>query len=115
GALRPEIELILGFGGVRDCFQVIVSAEDVARGKPDPESFLKALALINDRAGQAMSPRECLVIEDSIHGVHAAHLAGMLCLAVTNSYPEGELSEADLIIDSLAALTLKQAEALFMP
>jgi beta-phosphoglucomutase len=113
GALRQEIEMILEFGGLGDCFQVIVSAEDVERGKPDPESFLKALALINDRTGQTILPGQCLVIEDSIHGIHAAHLAEMICLAVTNSYPKDKLSEADLTVDSLAELSPKQAETLF--
>lgn len=113
GALRREIEMILEQGGIRDCFDVIVSAEDVDRGKPDPETFLKALALINERAGQGISPAECLVIEDSIHGIHAAHLAGMKCLALTTSYPKDELSEADCVEGSAAGLSLDRAEALF--
>jgi beta-phosphoglucomutase-like phosphatase (HAD superfamily) len=41
------------------------------------------------------------VIEDSLHGVTAAHAAGMKCLAVTNSYSADELSEADWVTDSL--------------
>jgi HAD superfamily hydrolase (TIGR01509 family) len=113
GALRHEIEMILKYGGIQDCFHIIVSAEDVERGKPDPESFLKALALINERNGQSISPGECLVIEDSIHGIHAAHHARMKCLAVTNSYPKDKLSEADSIVSSLAGLTLEQAVKLF--
>src|ERR1700754_3745664 len=47
GALRHEIELILQQAGVRDCFQTVVSAEDVARGKPDPEAFRRAYAALN--------------------------------------------------------------------
>ncbi|HEX8088678.1 MAG TPA: HAD family phosphatase [Blastocatellia bacterium] len=113
GALRREIELILEQGGIRDCFGVIVSAEDVERGKPDPETFLKALALINERAGQDISPGECLVIEDSIHGVRAARLAGMKCLALTTSYPKDELSEADCVEGSPAELSLERAGMIF--
>ena len=113
GALRREIELILECGGVRDCFPTIVSAEDVTRGKPDPESFLKALALINERSGEQIAPGQCLVIEDSIHGIRAARLAGMRQLAVTNSYPKDQLSEADSVVDSLEGFSLKQAEMLF--
>src|SRR5215216_3409870 len=94
GALRREIEMILECGGVLDCFSIIVSAEDVTRGKPDPESFQKALALINERNGEVIAPNECLVIEDSIHGIRAARLAGMKRLAVTNSYLKDQLSEA---------------------
>lgn len=113
GALRHEIELVLKYGGVRDCFQIIVSAEDVERGKPDPESFLKALALINERGGLMISPGECLVIEDSIHGIHAARLAKMRCLAVTNSYPKEKLAEADRVVSSLAGLSPEQMKLLF--
>src|ERR1043166_2477460 len=47
GALRPEIDAILSTAGLSDDFKVIVSAEDVARGKPEPEIFLKALAQLN--------------------------------------------------------------------
>jgi HAD superfamily hydrolase (TIGR01509 family) len=115
GALRREIELILECGRVEDCFQAIVSAEDVTRGKPDPESFLKALALINERNGYAIAPGECLVIEDSIHGIQAARLAGMRRLAVTNTYSKDQLSEADSVVDSLAEFSVKQAEMLFEP
>jgi beta-phosphoglucomutase len=115
GALRHEIEMVLECGRIRDCFPIVVSAEDVERGKPDPESFLKALALINERNAQSMSPRECLVIEDSLHGIHAAHSAGMRCLAVTNSYPKDVLSEADCVVDTLANLSMGQAEKLFAP
>jgi len=113
GALRHEIDLILECGGVLDCFQTIVSAEDVTRGKPDPESFLKALALINQRTGESIAPNQCLVIEDSIHGIRAARLAGMKRVAVTNSYTKDQLSEADSVVDSLAGLSLRQAESLF--
>ncbi len=106
GALRREIELVLDFGGVRDCFLAIVSAEDVARGKPDPESFLKAHGIINAHAAARISPQECLVIEDSLHGVEAAHLAGMPVLAVTNSYSKDQLSKADFVIESLDGLSI---------
>jgi beta-phosphoglucomutase len=115
GALRREIELILEYGGVRDCFPVVVSAEDVTRGKPDPESFLKAIALINERSGERVAPSQCLVVEDSIHGIQAARLAGMKCLAVTNSYPEQRLSHADRVVRSLAEFSLKKAKTIFDP
>lgn len=113
GALRHEIDLILHHGGVRDYFQAIVSAEDVTRGKPHPEPFLKALSLINSEREEAIEPRHCLVIEDSIHGVRAAHEAGMLCLAVTNSYDRDALSRAERVVESLEDLTLAEIETLF--
>src|SRR6266851_3231976 len=69
GALRAEIELVLKYGGLRDRFRVIVSAEDVPRGKPHPDPFLKACELLNALTGDHIEAAECLVIEDSIHGI----------------------------------------------
>lgn len=113
GALRREIELVLDAAHLLNCFCAIVSAEDVSKGKPHPEPFLKALALINEVRSEAIRPEECLVVEDSIHGVEAARAAGMRCLAVTNSYGRELLSEADLVVGSLAGLSLRQLEAIF--
>lgn len=101
GALRDEIETVLRRGGIRDCFQAIIAAEDVARGKPAPEGFLKALAALNAQRTPAIHPRACLVIEDSVAGVAAARRAGMRSLAVTNSYQAEALRGADWIVRSL--------------
>jgi HAD superfamily hydrolase (TIGR01509 family) len=113
GALKAEIELVLKYGALRDHFRVIVSAEDVTRSKPHPDPFLKARELLDAVTGHHIEPAECLVIEDSIHGIRAAHKAAMRCLAVSNSYPREKLAEADHIVDSLAGLSLSDAEALF--
>ncbi len=107
GALRHEIETILAGAGLLTYFKAIVSAEDVSRGKPEPEIFLKALAAINERhPGIAIAPTDCLVIEDSREGVHGACRAGMKCLAVTNSHPAELLKEADAVVKSLEGVTL---------
>ena len=111
GALRREIDLVLKYGGLRDCFKVIVSSEDVTHSKPDPEPFIRAWELL--ASGDDLGREECLVIEDSIHGVIAAHNAGMRCLAITNSYPREKLLEADLVVDSLAELTAEDLDTLF--
>lgn len=112
GAMRDEIELVLRRGGIRDCFQTIITSADISTGKPDPEGYLKALATLN--AGGGFQPpvqaEECLVIEDSVAGVQAARSAGMRCLAVTNSYPAAQLSAADWIVSSLVNCDI---EALF--
>jgi phosphoglycolate phosphatase len=94
--------MVLERGGMRDCFQVIIAAEDVSACKPDPEGYVKALAALNANARAPIHPGECLVIEDSIAGVEAAKRAGMRCLAVTNSYSAEELKQADWIAASLA-------------
>ncbi|HKP85075.1 MAG TPA: HAD family phosphatase [Blastocatellia bacterium] len=112
GALRREIMLILECGGVKDCFLEIVSAEDVTRGKPDPESFLKAHSALSARLERPIAHRECLVIEDSLHGIEAARLAGMPVLAVATSYPAEELSKADLVVESLDGLSFEALEGI---
>jgi len=112
GALRHEINLILEFAGVRDCFAAVVSAEDVTRGKPDPEAFRKAHAALSAPQAGDIAAAECLVIEDSLHGVEAGKRAGMAVLAVTNSYPRQRLQAADLVIDSFDELALSDLERL---
>ncbi|MFQ5657316.1 MAG: HAD family hydrolase [Candidatus Methylomirabilales bacterium] len=114
GALREEIEYILGKFGLREFFPVVVAAEDVVKGKPDPEAYVAALARLNRLgSGKPVNPRECLVIEDSRHGVAAATAAGMRCLAVANSYPPEELTAARLVVQSLEELDLARIEVLF--
>jgi beta-phosphoglucomutase len=113
GALLREVELILRTAGVSACFRAIVGAEDVARSKPHPDPFLEALARINAGSTARIEPTECLVIEDSIYGVHSAHAAGMRCLAVTNSFPREMLAEAELVVASLEDVSLGQLESLF--
>lgn len=115
GAFRGEIKFALDKGGMRAAFPVIVSAQDVKNGKPHPEAFLTALAKLNQRtpSGPPILPAECVVIEDSLHGVEAARSAGMKCLAVTNSYPEERLrGKADRIVKSLTEIEPKALEAL---
>ena len=112
GALRHEIALILQRAGVRDCFAAVVSAEDVMHGKPDPESFKKAHAALSALSGDSISAHECLVIEDSLHGIEAGKQAGMPVLAVTNSYPRERLQGADAVIESFTGLTPADIERL---
>ena len=107
GALRQEIETILGTAGLLNYFRAIVSAEDVTRGKPEPEIFLTALAALNaQQKSPTIEPADCVVIEDSKEGIRGARRAGMKCLAVTNSHPVGLLSEANAVVTSLEEVTL---------
>jgi beta-phosphoglucomutase len=113
GALRKEIDLILRHGNLEAYFPIIVSAEDVTISKPNPEAFLRAWSLLKANADGQIEPEDCLVIEDSVHGVHGAHAAGMKCLAVTNSYSAELLAEAELIVSSLSDLSMEKIESLF--
>jgi HAD superfamily hydrolase (TIGR01509 family) len=108
GAFRGEIKAAIDFAGIRSAFEVIVSAQDVRRGKPDPESYLTALARLNERtpSSPAIQPDACVVIEDSFHGIQSARGAGMRCLAVTNSYPRAKLEGlAHHVVSSLSEVT----------
>ncbi len=115
GAFRGEIKFALDQGGMRSAFPVIVSAQDVRNGKPHPESFQTALKKLNDLhpRNAPITPPECVVIEDSLHGVAAARSAGMHCLAVTTSYPRALLMEkADRVVDRLTEIEPKDLELL---
>lgn len=109
GALRHEIEFILEQAGIRKEFAQITSAEDVTRGKPDPEGFLHALASLNrERPAEPLAAADCLVIEDSIPGIRAARAAGMKVLAVANTHTIQDLREADAVTHSLEGMNLTE-------
>ncbi len=76
-APRKNVETILEALHTADCFEAIVSAEDVRRGKPDPEVFLVAAAKLN------VPPSHCIVVEDALHGIEAARAAGMKSIGIT--------------------------------
>lgn len=106
GALRTEIELTLEDAVLRSLFDAIVSAEDVARGKPDPEGFLLALSRLNETVLAPITPGQCIVIEDSHWGLKAAHAAGMHTIAVTNTYDAKQLTAAQCVVGRLSDLTM---------
>ncbi|UCD48675.1 MAG: HAD family phosphatase [Phycisphaerales bacterium] len=106
GALRAEIELILEDAGLRRLFDVIVSAEEVTRGKPDPEGFLLTLQRLNETGVTPITPGQCIVIEDSHWGLKAARAAGMHTIAVTNTYDAEQLAAAQRVVHRLSDLTM---------
>jgi HAD superfamily hydrolase (TIGR01509 family) len=109
GALRHEIEFILEQAGLRKEFLHITGAEDVTKGKPDPEPFLHALDAVNrQRPTQTIAPGSCLVIEDSIPGLRGAKTAGMKVLAVANTHTIQDLHEAHAITPSLTEVRLSE-------
>jgi beta-phosphoglucomutase len=112
GALRDEIILAGRTVGVLDCFQAIVAAQDVKRGKPDPQGYLAARSLLARAAGKDLRPRRCIVVEDSPAGIEAARAAGMKVLAVATSYRPNHLAKADRVVASLADVTFAQLQEL---
>ncbi len=116
GARRHEIELILEQAGLRKHFAQITSAEDVTRGKPDPQPFLHALEGLNRlRSSHAIAPTSCLVIEDSIPGIRAAKSAGMQVLAVANTHTVQDLHEAHAVTHTLSQVRLSELRTRLWP
>jgi beta-phosphoglucomutase len=96
-APQENIDFLVDELDIRDFFDAIVSADKMA-GKPAPDVFLASAKAIG------VPPQHCLAIEDSVMGVSAAKLAGMTCLAVTNTNPVEALHQADYVVDSLLHL-----------
>lgn len=116
GALRHEIEFILEQAGLRKEFLHITGAEDVTKGKPDPQPFLHALDALNrQRPNQTIAPGSCLVIEDSIPGLRGAKTAGMKVLAVANTHTIQDLHEAHAIAQSLSQVHLSELRERLWP
>ena len=80
---------------------VMICAEDISRGKPDPEGYLAAAK------GLGLSPADCVVIEDAPPGVDAAKAAGMQVIAIATTYPAERLIGADLVVARLADLSVE--------
>lgn len=112
GALLAEINLILENAGLQHFFEVIVSAEHVTKGKPDPEGFLLALKRLNEKNINPVTADQCVVIEDSHWGIEAGKSAEMRTIAITNSYAAEQLSIADKVIAHLNQLSLKDLQNL---
>jgi sugar-phosphatase len=87
-ASRQDVESLLSEIGVRGYFDVVVTADDVRWGKPNPEVYLRAAE------GLGLPPRRCLVFEDSIVGIHAARNAGMRVIGVATAHAVRELLAA---------------------
>jgi len=98
-SLKWRADKILNILKIKDYFKVMITAEDVEKGKPNPEMFLKAAEKLNVKS------EECVVIEDAVNGIQAAKNAGMKTIALlTKFHTQKEFKDADLIISSLDEL-----------
>jgi len=116
GARRLEVEYVLKKAKIRDIFAAIVSADEVKNGKPQPESFERALALLNQMrldGTREIQASETVVIDDSPRCIRTAKALGMKTVGMATSYKPEELKEADLVVTSLAGLELELLEKLF--
>ncbi|WP_448384536.1 HAD family hydrolase [Desulfosoma sp.] len=116
GAKGDEIRLILQGLGMLHAFSAIVSADDVAAGKPHPETYQRALqalfsrhpALRSNPATDGSSPQGVVVIEDTPTGIQAARSAGLFVVGVGHTYPVSELYQAHWAVPRIADLSVER-------
>ncbi|MCB1007913.1 MAG: HAD family phosphatase [Acidobacteria bacterium] len=116
GALRDEVEGALLQGGVAELFKTLVTAEDVERGKPDPEGYRVALRALNAEPplpARLVHPHEVLAIEDSAAGLAAATGSGLRTLGVAQSRAREVLTAAEAVVDRVAELSAARLAELF--
>jgi beta-phosphoglucomutase len=101
-----NINLIAEVLGLKRYLSILVSGETVARGKPAPDIFLKAAAELH------LDPTVCLVIEDAVAGVAAAHAAGMRCIAVAGNRDLPGLHKAELMVKDLTEIDVDRVQLL---
>lgn len=89
---KKEINMILKTLDIVKYFKVIISANDIKKGKPDPEPYLLTAKKLKTK------PKDCVVIEDTKAGVMSAKNAGMMCIAITTTNSKNNLKSADFII-----------------
>jgi beta-phosphoglucomutase len=94
GAARAEIEPVVEASGLKECFQAIVSSDDVARGKPDPEGYVSTLRLLGD-------PEGALVFEDTEAGIASAKAAGLRVIGKLGTLDPQRLRQADELVDRI--------------
>jgi len=107
---RPEVERILAALGWSDVFDAVLTGENVMKGKPDPEIYLRTAAMMG------IPPQVCLVLEDSPSGVEGALAAGMRCIAAPTELTRVRVHQTRLgerwIVDDPAALGVVVERAL---
>ncbi len=101
GSASKNAKTILKQVGIEELFDAVADGTNVSKAKPDPEVFLKGAELLG------LAPAECLVFEDAVAGVEAAHRGGMKCVGVGD--PE-VLREADYHIDGFGQLKMEDGQ-----
>jgi len=99
---RYNVDIIVKKFKLSKFFQAIIGKQDVNKGKPNPEIFLKASKELK------VKPEECLVIEDTEKGIIAAKRAGMICIAVPDSWTKryNDFLKADLVVNLLGEINI---------
>lgn len=91
-AIQSNIDFVIDNLNIKDVFDAIVSADDVEKSKPDPETFLKAANALH------AAPKDCIVFEDAPKGVEAASNAGMRVVALTTMHEKEDFKQYANII-----------------
>ena len=104
GALTGEINLILERKGLSEFFGFVIGADDTEKPKPSPEVYLKCLGKLRRDYDRTITAAQCVVFEDSPHGVLAAKRAGMRCVGITNSCSGDELALADRVAEGFSEI-----------
>jgi beta-phosphoglucomutase len=97
GAYRREIEPVVERAGLADAVRVVVAADDVTRGKPDPEGYVRAFAAL----GGDLAPADVVAFEDTEAGIASALGAGLRCFGVRGTLPDERLAAAEALIDAI--------------
>ena len=97
GTSRREVKKVLPNSLFRK-FEVIVTSDEVRRGKPNPQPYKKAVKLLG------IKPKEAVVIENAPFGIKSAKKAGLACIALATSLPKQHLKEADVVLSSASKL-----------
>lgn len=100
-SLRSVQKHFFNVHDMHDLFSVIVTGDDIKIGKPDPEPYLRAVKLLDQK------PERCTVVEDSVNGVMSSHAAGCFTVGITHTHPAAILSEhgADIIVEDFVELS----------
>ena len=102
GAFRAEIDPVVAAAGIAGELSVIVTADDVAQGKPHPEGYLRALRELGTDSTRAVA------FEDTEAGVASAKDAGLRCIAVRGTLPDDRLARADELVDAIDIALLQR-------
>lgn len=99
GALSLEVEPVLDRAELTQFFACVITANDISRGKPNPEGYLKGIGALG------LEPASVVVIEDTPTGIRAAKAAELACIAVEHTVHRDRLGEADMVIERVTDVT----------
>lgn len=102
GSLAVEVLPTLQEAGIVQLFKAIITTDEINRGKPNPEGYLKGVATV------AVPKNRIVVIEDTPAGITAAHAAALKCVAVTHTLSPDRLYEADLVVKRVSDITIEK-------